>query len=131
MPLPNNALEQAHDRIRQLKAALAPFAAHVHSDGVDAPYPEDYWRPLFEHAKAAIMVDDKSLAISDLLAYGREQASYYLAQRDRDQYQFWKGWCAALDRVAPKVWQSDGEPTSTNAVDPNAQPSGKPSPRDE
>ena len=58
MPLPNNAIEQAHDRIRALKAALAPFAAHVHSDGVDAPYPEEYWGPLLDQAKAAIDADN-------------------------------------------------------------------------
>ena len=32
-------------------AALAPFAAKVHTDGVEAPYPEDEWIPLLEAAK--------------------------------------------------------------------------------
>lgn len=35
-------------------AALAPFAARVHSDGVDAPYPEDKWGPLLSAAADAL-----------------------------------------------------------------------------
>lgn len=37
-----------------LLAALKPFAALVHEDGVDAPYPEEKWGPLLTAAAAAV-----------------------------------------------------------------------------
>jgi hypothetical protein len=40
-------------RLRQLTAALLPFAAMVHGDGVDAPYPEERWIPLLQAAADA------------------------------------------------------------------------------
>jgi hypothetical protein len=40
-------------------------------------------------------------AIGDLLAYGHEEATNALKRQDRDQYQFWQGWNAALQRVPP------------------------------
>lgn len=50
----------AADEIERLRVAsltaleaLRPLAAHVHSDGVDAPYPTDYWNPRLTAAKAA------------------------------------------------------------------------------
>jgi len=39
-------------------------------------------------------------AVSDLLAYGEEEATHALTRQDRDQYQFWQGWNAALQRLA-------------------------------
>lgn len=42
------------DREARLEAALAPFAAKVHADGVDAPYPEEEWVPLLVAAKKAL-----------------------------------------------------------------------------
>lgn len=39
--------------------------------------------------------------LGDLLAYGRQQVTYYLLHRNRNEHQFWQGWCAALDRLAP------------------------------
>ncbi len=59
MPLPGNALERAHARIDTLKSALRPFAAKVHDDGVDAPYPEELWEPWLTAAKLAVDADDK------------------------------------------------------------------------
>ena len=43
-----NALRKANLRLR---AALAPFAAMVHHDGIDAPHPEEKWVPLLNAAK--------------------------------------------------------------------------------
>jgi hypothetical protein len=37
-----------------LLEALRPFAAMVHPDGVDAPYPEDIWKPLLDAAARAV-----------------------------------------------------------------------------
>lgn len=34
--------------------ALRPLAARVHADGVDAPYPEDVFAPLFDSCKSAL-----------------------------------------------------------------------------
>lgn len=51
-------LEQQIKELRaenlRLRAALAPFAALVHEDGVEAPYPEEWWNPRLTAAKAAL-----------------------------------------------------------------------------
>jgi len=39
--------------------------------------------------------------VESLRAYGEEEAARALHQKDRDQYQFWQGWNAALDRLLP------------------------------
>jgi hypothetical protein len=33
------------------------------------------------------------------MAYGEEEAANALTRKDRDRYQFWQGWNAALQRV--------------------------------
>ena len=50
-------LEWALKRIAVLESALAPFAAMVHSDGVEAPYPEETWIPLLDAAHRAVKGD--------------------------------------------------------------------------
>jgi hypothetical protein len=40
--------------IKQLHAALRPFAARVHEDGIDAFYPEEKWRPALLAAHEAL-----------------------------------------------------------------------------
>jgi hypothetical protein len=52
-------------------------------------------------------VDPQPEAIGDLRAYGEEETVNALRRKDRDQYQFWQGWNAALDR-AVKEWAADG-----------------------
>lgn len=42
------------NRLDQMEAALTPFAARVHPDGVDAPYPEETWRPVLQAASDAL-----------------------------------------------------------------------------
>ena len=42
------------ERYERLESALTPFAARVHLDGVDAPYPEDEWGPILQAAKEAL-----------------------------------------------------------------------------
>lgn len=37
-----------------------------------------------------------------LQAYGEEESTLALTRKDRDQYQFWSGWLAALDRIKPE-----------------------------
>lgn len=34
-----------------------------------------------------------------LKSYGQQEATAALQRKDRDQYQFWQGWNAALERV--------------------------------
>jgi hypothetical protein len=46
--------EKSEAEAARLRAALEPFAAHSHTDGVDAPYPKEYWGPLLDAAKAAL-----------------------------------------------------------------------------
>lgn len=36
---------------------------------------------------------------ADLLAYGEQEKDSAVTRRDRDAYQFWTGWVAALERV--------------------------------
>lgn len=38
----------------RLKKALEPFAALVHEDGVEAPYPEEWWNPRLTAAREAL-----------------------------------------------------------------------------
>lgn len=47
-------LDLYEGKLRVMRAALEPFAAKVHHDGVDAPYPEEHWIPLLDAAKAAL-----------------------------------------------------------------------------
>ena len=42
---------------------------------------------------------DASGAVGDLRAYGDGERDSALKAKDREQYQFWSGWVAALDRV--------------------------------
>ena len=44
-------------RCKTLEAALAPFAARVHFDGIEAPYPEEEWGPMLQFAKDALEGD--------------------------------------------------------------------------
>jgi hypothetical protein len=37
----------------KLQAALEPFAALVHEDGVEAPYPTEFWTPILVNANDA------------------------------------------------------------------------------
>jgi hypothetical protein len=53
----------------------------------------------------------RSDAVGDLLAYGEEESTNALTRKDRDQYQFWQGWCAALSRV--KVGSDEAVPSDT------------------
>jgi hypothetical protein len=46
-------LTECRDALSRAEAALQPFAARVHRDGVDAPYPEEEWRPQLDAAKNA------------------------------------------------------------------------------
>ena len=43
--------------------------------------------------------DADNCACGDLRAYGEAEAATALHAKDRDQYQFWQGWNAALERV--------------------------------
>ena len=38
--------------------------------------------------------------IDALKAFGEEERDNALKRKDREQYQFYSGWCAALDRVS-------------------------------
>jgi hypothetical protein len=53
---------------------------------------------------------DESTAVGDLLAYGQGMSTDALIARDREQYQFWQGWTAALERVCGR---SSTTPTIT------------------
>jgi hypothetical protein len=44
----------------RLRTALKPFATLVHEDGVDSPYPEEWWNPRLTAAKAALDKSSKS-----------------------------------------------------------------------
>ena len=52
--------------------------------------------------------------IGDLLAYGQEESTNALKAKDRDAYQFWQGWTAALSRVSggAAVTHPPGQPNS-------------------
>ena len=47
-------LEELKAENKRLRDALAPFAALCHDDGIDAPYPEDWWNPRLQAAKDAL-----------------------------------------------------------------------------
>lgn len=50
----HSRLAELEREVARLKEALAPFAAKVHHDGVEAPYPEDEWGPLLTGAHKAL-----------------------------------------------------------------------------
>jgi hypothetical protein len=54
---------------------------------------------LFDIDSCECVLAAPSGPIGDLRAYGEAEATNALKAKDRDQYQFWQGWNAALQRV--------------------------------
>jgi hypothetical protein len=56
-------------RVARLLAAAAPLVALVHDDGVEAPYPEEWWSPVLTAlADATVEVPDEQTAAQFLYA---------------------------------------------------------------
>lgn len=51
-------------------------------------------------------------ALQDLVAYGRDQLDRATAGKDREPYQFWSGWIAALERAVRQVDLTDMDATT-------------------
>jgi hypothetical protein len=49
--------------------------------------------------------------LDDLLAYGQEESDNALNRKDKSLYDFWQGWCAALERVRASSPAAHAEPT--------------------
>ena len=47
--------------------------------------------------------------LDSLLAYGEEESTRALKFKEREQYQFWQGWIAALQRVINRQNRFDVE----------------------
>jgi hypothetical protein len=76
-------------------------------DNPPVPCPKRY--AYSECVKAAPPVEqERQEKVGDLLAYGEEESAHALRRKDRDQYQFWQGWNAALQRLTtPTAFHRD------------------------
>jgi hypothetical protein len=52
-------IKELKEENTRLREALKPFAALVHEDGVEAPYPEEWWNPRLIAAMEALDKDRK------------------------------------------------------------------------
>jgi hypothetical protein len=120
----DSLIDLAHQARELLEAAGPPSkgcinCGETHDGGYETeevgPFCSQCWESLKALLEAAAVTPEGP--ICDLAAYGAQESTAALQRQDREQYQFWQGWNAALERAGAVTPEGAHDTQSSDSVD--------------